>query len=277
MDAVDAIGSNGRSAGYQYQFGEPQKAPGAVLKKEDIDSFFYKMNHKHRGYAVVINNQEFDIKLGRPKINSEDNCSKIKELLENMGFSVNVYENCSVKMMENVMKDVSERDHKDMDCFVCVVLTYGDEGIFYGTDDTVVMDDFIKPVKGNNCPSLALKPKVFFVQACKYIEPQFESHAEGAEAENEVIQTRRIPHEADVLTMYSVLPVDKSSLFIQAICTEFTKMSNDNQPAWKRLDLLSLMTRVNRQVSESLESWLRENNQRLPCVTSMLTKVVQFA
>ena len=59
---------------------------------------------------------------------------------------------------------VAEDDHSDADCFVCVILSHGEEGVVYGTDGKVPLDKLLGYFKGDICPSLAGKPKLFFIQ-----------------------------------------------------------------------------------------------------------------
>jgi len=60
---------------------------------------------------------------------------------------------------------VSREDHSDADCFVCVVLSHGEDGVIYGTNGTLKLHSLIEMFKGDHCPSLAGKPKIFFIQA----------------------------------------------------------------------------------------------------------------
>jgi len=62
------------------------------------------------------------------------------------------------------MLAVSREDHSDADCFICVILSHGEEGIIYGTNGTLKLQYLIEMFKGDRCPSLAGKPKLFFIQ-----------------------------------------------------------------------------------------------------------------
>ena len=57
-----------------------------------------------------------------------------------------------------------EMDHSDSDCILCAFLTHGDDGIIYGYDGTLPISDLFEYFRGENCPSLVGKPKVFLVQ-----------------------------------------------------------------------------------------------------------------
>lgn len=52
--------------------------------------------------------------------------------------------------------------HDNCDCFGVAVLSHGDDSVLFGIDGTVLVDNFIAPIKG--CPSLAGKPKIFIFQ-----------------------------------------------------------------------------------------------------------------
>ena len=54
-------------------------------------------------------------------------------------------------------------DYRDCDCFVVVILSHGmDDGVIYGTDDGTSIDKLTESLE--RCPSLAGKPKLFFIQ-----------------------------------------------------------------------------------------------------------------
>ena len=66
-----------------------------------------------------------------------------------------------------VFHAVANEDHSQNDCFVCLVLSYGEEGYIYAKDGKISINELMDPIKGNNCPSLAGKPKLFFIQVNK--------------------------------------------------------------------------------------------------------------
>ncbi|KAJ8316828.1 hypothetical protein KUTeg_004732 [Tegillarca granosa] len=61
--------------------------------------------------------------------------------------------------------------YDDMDCFICVILSYGEPGVVYcpganntDRDDLVELKKLMEPLKGNRCRGLLMKPKLFFIQ-----------------------------------------------------------------------------------------------------------------
>jgi hypothetical protein len=63
---------------------------------------------------------------------------------------------------------VSREDHSDADCFVCVILSHGGDGFIYGKDGIVCLSELVNMFKGDECQSLAGKPKMFFVQVMNF-------------------------------------------------------------------------------------------------------------
>ncbi len=59
---------------------------------------------------------------------------------------------------------VSKEDHSCYASFVCVLLSHGDEGVFFGTDGSVELKDLTSLFRGDRCKSLVGKPKLFFIQ-----------------------------------------------------------------------------------------------------------------
>jgi len=55
---------------------------------------------------------------------------------------------------------------KKVDCFVCCVMSHGEEGHVFGSDGLpVLIKDMMSPFKP--CPQLTGKPKIFLIQACQ--------------------------------------------------------------------------------------------------------------
>lgn len=245
--------------------------------EDEFTDDVYKMNHKHRGVAVIFDNRNFKESTGLAQLerkNAADDLRDVTELLEKLGFKdIRSKPDMSMRHMKDAIREVSYENHQEHDCFVCVILSYGEEGYVWGVDDRVSINELMEPLKGNNCHSLAGKPKLFLVQA----DPQEEEDGGmegGLEAAGEIEEDRRIPAHADLFMAVSVVPRHNGrSCFIEALYTVFL----DNNLA--ELDLASLMTRVNRRVAKSLvdnKDSKYKRDQKLPCVTSMLTKDLFF-
>ena len=50
------------------------------------------------------------------------------------------------------------------DAFVCAILSHGEEGVVFGIDAKIEIQELLRFFKGNNCAGLVGKPKIFFIQ-----------------------------------------------------------------------------------------------------------------
>ncbi|XP_046376743.2 caspase-7-like [Haliotis rufescens] len=255
----------------------------------------YTMSHRHRGIAVVINNRDFTTLGVGCRGGTDQDGKAVSERWEGLGFDVRMHINQTKRQMQEMMIQASKEDHSDSDCFVCVILSHGEEDRIYGTDGPVEVTKLLDPFKGHRCPTLAGKPKLFFIQACRGKATDFGADVtdamnvvgdgedeDGDDAEEPV--TYRIPTEADFLIAYSVVSGYYSwrdnmqgSLFIQALCEVLKEHG-------ATLDLMTLMTRVNKMVAYGFEVQEIKDVKRpyvykmkqIPSVLSMLTKDVYF-
>ncbi|XP_046568752.1 caspase-3-like [Haliotis rubra] len=255
----------------------------------------YNMDHCNRGVAVVINNRDFTTLGVGCRGGTDQDGREVAERWEELGFDVRMYINQTKKQMQEVMTQASKDDHSDSDCFVCVILSHGEEDKIYGTDGPVEVTRLLDPFKGHRCPTLTGKPKLFFIQACRGKATDFgadvtdavnmvggDEDDDGDDTEEPV--TYRIPTEADFLIAYSVVSGYYSwrdniqgSVFIQALCEVLKEHG-------ARLDLMTLMTRVNKMVAYGFEvQEIRDvkrpyvyKMKQIPSVVSMLTKDVYF-
>ncbi|XP_052823815.1 caspase-3-like [Octopus bimaculoides] len=245
----------------------------------------YDMVRNKKNLALIINNVKFDKSTGMPERQGSDkDASAIKHTLESLHFQVINRTNLSVKSMEQIFWDISTRDYANYNCFVCVILTHGeDNNWIYGTDDKVKLDDLVEMLLPNRCPGLIGKPKLFFVQACR--GTKFDSGAVMHDAGDmrkkyENITSYKVPLWADVLLAYSTVPgfyswrnSTNGSWFIQSLAHIFGKHGD-------RLELQQLMLSVNRRVAYEYESKTSHSEinemKQVPCIASMLTKELYF-
>ena len=88
---------------------------------------------------------------------------------EKLGFKVNFYfENLKAEQMRTKLEIVAEEDHSSYSCFVCCITSHGTEKGIVGTDENIVnIRDLTSHLCASKCKSLAGKPKLFFVDACR--------------------------------------------------------------------------------------------------------------
>ncbi|KRT78616.1 Peptidase, partial [Oryctes borbonicus] len=61
----------------------------------------------------------------------------------------------------------SKVDYTNYDCFLLIVLSHGDKGVLYARDNGYKPESVWGPFTADNAPTLAGKPKMFFIQACQ--------------------------------------------------------------------------------------------------------------
>ncbi|XP_033747025.1 caspase-3-like [Pecten maximus] len=258
-----------------------------ILTEAELNSPLYKMDHARRGKAVIINNKEFKGNMGLGDRKGTDvDASVMYRRLQELDFDVTLEHNLSADKMQQILINLSLEDHNDCDCLFVVVLSHGEDGVVFGTEGSVEVKKLFEPFKGNNCPSLAGKPKIFAIQACR--GSQFDdglgvtvADAEGVMEVDRTVRTQSIPAEADFLVAYSVVPgyyswrnSTNGSWFIQAL-----SLALDDEKL-KDLDFLRLLTVVNRKVAYHFQSQTSDPRmamkKQIPCITSMLTKEIYF-
>ncbi|XP_051982997.1 caspase-3-like isoform X2 [Xyrauchen texanus] len=246
-----------------------------VDAKGHLHAFRYSLDYPNIGHCVIINNKNFDRKTGMNQRNGTDvDAGNVMSMFRKLGYNVKVYNDQTAQQLVQVLTTVARDDHSRCASFVCVMLSHGDEGVFFGTDGAVEFKSLTSLFRGDRCPSLVGKPKLFFIQACRGTELDPGVVPDSADG------SMRIPVEADFLYAYSTAPGYYSwrntmtgSWFIQSLFEMMTKYG-------KELELMQIMTRVNHKVALEYESTSNmpgfDAKKQIPCIVSMLTKEMYF-
>lgn len=252
---------------------------------EDEDA--YDMSHPRRGMAIIFNHKNFVPQLGlSERKGTERDKEKLCVVLEQLNFEVLVYDDLNFKDVERTLESISaETDHNNADCILVVVLTHGEEGILYAKDYPYKTDKIWEPFNELRCPSLAGKPKLFFIQACR--GDQFD---QGVTLTKRLSQTQtdstpiscKIPNDPDYLVVYSTIEgfyswrnVTDGSWFIQALCQVLSSQCKEGK------DILSCMTVTARTVAFNFQSDVptslsMNEMKQVPCINSTLIRDVIF-
>ncbi|XP_072191762.1 caspase-3 [Excalfactoria chinensis] len=237
----------------------------------------YRMDYPEMGLCVIINNKNFHRDTGLSSRSGTDaDAASVREVFMKLGYKIKLNNDLSSKDIFKLLKNVSEEDHSKRSSFVCVLLSHGDEGLFYGTDGPLELKVLTSLFRGDKCRSLAGKPKLFFIQACRGTE--LDSGIEADSGPDETV-CQKIPVEADFLYAYSTAPgyyswrnAAEGSWFIQSLC----RMLKEHA---RKLELMQILTRVNRRVAEYESCSTRQDfnaKKQIPCIVSMLTKEFYF-
>uniref|UniRef100_A0A182WLY7 Caspase n=1 Tax=Anopheles minimus TaxID=112268 RepID=A0A182WLY7_9DIPT len=267
---------------------------------EIVDDAHYDMGHERRGVAVIFNHKHF-LHLA-PRQGTDLDRDNIQQVLTDLQFDVRVYNDLKVDDVMQVLYNLAIENHKNRDCLLVVTMTHGEHDVLYASDRCFRVNRLWENFIGNACPSLLGKPKLFFIQACRG-----DNLDRGVPLDQSIKQTVRmvaaagarelaqptimsgraksiqyaIPSMADLLVMYSTYkghyswrnPI-QGSWFIRALCDELRVQGNSKE-------LLQLLTAVSRKVAYEFQSnvpgnQLMNSRKQMPCIVSMLTRLVYF-
>lgn len=212
------------------------------------------------GVVHIFHNDKFDSPDKEFRIGSIEDVRLLKKTFQNFKMQVNLYENLTVKQVEDKVRKIELKDYASASCIVIVILTHGTryetvaarDGS-YSIDDTVLF-----PILRNR--SLRSKPKLFFIQACK-------GSMEPGKFHKDAIQPNGPPDE--ILKCYSTFEgyvayrTEKGSLFIQSLCELL-------QEHGKTRNIKDIMDMVIRNVK------IRSGNVQIPSYETTLTEPYVF-
>ncbi|KAH3830356.1 caspase-3-like isoform X1 [Dreissena polymorpha] len=282
----NAYGSSVDAKGLSIFNKRPQEQPGPArrpLINLEVDS--YDVTHRERGHALIINQETFSVELNRRGFTRRTGTAvderNISRKLKAMGFQVKSYPDLKASQIRSVCAKMAAQDHSDSDMFLFVILTHGEEGIVFGTDEGLEIQEVAGYFKGDKCPSLVGKPKLFFIQACRGYKTDAGVHisvTDALPASMKGSDSIKLPVEADFLFAYSTVPGYYSwrngtngSWFIQALCAVLDMLGDEP------VELQKILIALNRKVAQSFESNNPGNAdfhqmKQVPAISSMLTK-----
>ncbi|XP_078677248.1 caspase-6-like [Branchiostoma floridae x Branchiostoma belcheri] len=253
----------------------------------------YKMNHPQRGRCLVFNNESFHrtTKM-EPRHGSKADADNLEAAFTGLGFSVQVLTDMGTTDIKEILYEAAQYDHSQSDCFVCVFLSHGKNGMIYGYNGLLEIKELTDMFRGHNCPTLKGKPKLFFFQACRgtdherAVEPSVTTDGSGGAGEEEPMDVMdagvrpTLPAGADFLMAYSVSEgfyayrnTVMGSWYIQELCKALREHGT-NMEICEILTLVNL--RVSQRAVEGSEDRMALGAKQMPCFLSMLTKRLFF-
>lgn len=267
-----------------------------ILGAQSLEEKEYRVDYRKRGKAVIFNHFSFDDNYVKTRCGSENDVHSLEEELTALGFDVDVQVDKTVTEVQEKLHDVAIDDHSEADCLVIVVMSHGGKSELQGHSDEqfsyqeiAARDDYYYEKKlfehfeRQKSKSLAGKPKIFFIQACRVGEDESRDEelpyhlkprgdiAGPPEPTTQAEAMYYLPKSADFLVFrstvdetYSERNEQTGAYFIQALCQELRKNRLRNENA---LDLESLLIDVKREFL----AW-RRNTSQMPCVHSTLIR-----
>lgn len=295
-DSLDAKGNSRYFLKYFLQFF------WVLLKKKKIILFFrakiydgqayqsveryaaeYNMSHKKRGIALIFNHEHFDIYSLKTRAGTNVDAENLFKTLIGLNFDVRIRKDLRFSEIQDEIRDISQMDHSDSDCLLVAILSHGELGSIHAKDVQYKLDMIWGAFTPDRCPTLAGKPKLFFIQACQgdMLDSGIELIENRTETDTSTAQNYRIPMLADFLIAYSTVPgyyswrnTSNGSWFMQSLCEELQLNSH-------KYDILTLLTFVCQKVALDYESNTPEctamhQQKQIPCITTMLTRLLKF-
>lgn len=286
MDTADSNSTEGGAAsggdvGDALGLSFSVRSRNVALMPVDRNSAYYNMNHKRRGMAIIFNHECFDIHSLKHRNGTNADRDNLKHTLMGLGFQVTVHDDLKSKDIFKILEQAALNDHSDCDCFLLAVLSHGEMGIIYSRDTAYKPESLWTPFTADKCPTLAGKPKLFFLQACQGDKLDGGIVLENRTEVDGISMGYKIPIHADFLIAYSTIPgfyswrnTTNGSWFVQALCCELQEKGTS-------ADILTLLTFVIQRVALDFESNTPGNQKmhqqkQIPCVTTMLTRLLHF-
>ncbi|XP_061588995.1 caspase-8-like [Cololabis saira] len=246
---------------------------GVDLDSEPVVSYpdeYYRLVHNPRGLCVVFNNEDFSgTELSRRGGTRED-ATALENLFSRLGFTVQIYKDFTAAEIRLQVQNLAKRNFLREDALVVCVLSHGEKGCVFGTDQKKLwLRELTEPFRSGSVPTLAGKPKLFFIQACQgsgYQQGSLPSPADTPEEEGDQeeqvfqedagpVRGDTVPSDADFLLGMATVPECKSfrnttsgSIYIQELCRQLGRSARSSDDD----DILAVLTRVNREVSKGV-------------------------
>ncbi|XP_052648917.1 caspase-10 [Harpia harpyja] len=266
--SIKSVGSNindNKAANLTQGFSDMNlELPGEFsnVENESKKMTSYKMDGPHRGFCLVINNVNFDKSLQERKGSCKD-AGELERVFTWLGLDVRTYTDLTSQEIKDLMRTWQHlQDHKDRDCFICCILSHGESGAIYGKDEELVSIRMIMShFTAKQCPQLAEKPKLFFIQACQGKEIQCPVYVEAdaripdlSSMQQSISPSESIPEEADFLLGMATIDgyvsfrhIQQGAWYIQALCSKLQLLVPRGE------DILSILTEVNEDVGRRVD------------------------
>lgn len=279
---------------------ENNSAPldNTALMSTDYYEENYNMNHQKRGSALIFVHENFKSEKIQKRLNATKDCEDLQKSLKQLDFDVSIYKDYTFNQIKEKIHWTAEQDHTNSDCILVAIMSHGDRGVIHAYDVPYTLDIILNYFTGQKCPTLAGKPKIFFIQSCRgdLLDAGIRMRTDNiptssnstVNRQNETILKKdininsyKIPVNADFLIAYSTKDGylswknnKQGSYFIQSLCLELDANG-------RHYDILTLLTLVAQKIAINFESYCiddkeKHHKKQIPCIQSMLTRLLYF-
>ncbi|KAM4551253.1 caspase-8 [Odontesthes bonariensis] len=255
------------SCGGESLFSDAQ--PDTESSSLSDETEYYSMSRIPRGLCVIINNETFFGPNLKNRQGTQEDEKTLTTVFKRFGFKVVVHKDLTADKIRHEIQRLSQRDFLRDDALVIAILSHGEVGCVFGSDENEVrLRELTEPFRSGGAPTLAGKPKLFFIQACQGNGYQIgslpcppmaiqEEEEKPSRLEEDAgrVQGKTVPWDADFLIGMATVSQFKSfrntstgSIYIQELCRQLTKSAESTE----KDDILTVLTRVNREVSKGV-------------------------
>ncbi|XP_065493795.1 caspase-8-like isoform X2 [Caloenas nicobarica] len=208
----------------------------------------YKMKNNPHGYCVILNNYSFK-NLSQRREGTQKDGEAVKEVFTWLQFETVEHMDLEAKQIRAKVEEYSKKDHSNMDCFVCFILSHGEKDKIKGIDDELA------------CQGSVGHPAV-------PLQEDGSGHLE-----TDAVPQTSIPDQADILVGMATVEdyecyrdIKTGSVYVQCLCEKMKSLCP------LRKDLVTILTAVNNEVS----SRVFKASKQMPKITSTLRKQLIF-
>uniref|UniRef100_A0A3Q3INW8 Caspase-8 n=1 Tax=Monopterus albus TaxID=43700 RepID=A0A3Q3INW8_MONAL len=227
----------------------------------------YQLNSQPVGLCVIINNEKFiggDVRCGTNK-----DAESLAKVFSWLGFTVLMCKDQTQEQMDQALKYFPL---KHGDAFICCILSHGNKGVVFGTDQKPLsIKEITRTFKATDTSALTNKPKVFVIQACQGEKMQRGVLPKDLKTDACPLS---VPEEADVLVALATVEdhpayrhETNGSWFIKSVCQQLKEgcKCGDN--------ITDILTKVNNEVGQEEGCSRRPGSvKQMPEVRYTLTK-----
>lgn len=271
-----------------------QQQRGLKRQRKDSSDPLYSVDRKNRGFydpkgkrglLLILNSEE-------NRKGTEKDVENLKTFFGNDGLHFNVYdprsqesEDLTTEKLDQVLEEVQRQLNGHLGkcyyCFICVILSHGNENGIKTKDGLKSIDDIRESFNNQQIPNFTGRPKVFLIQACRGIEQQSSQEIDDADdirvslepmvpEIDEADELIQVPTDADILLAFATTLGYKSFRRVSIGSWFITECIRVFREYYTEDHLEDMLITVRERVALG---WTKQDGaKQMPCVWSTLTK-----
>ncbi|XP_065075296.1 caspase-7-like [Ochlerotatus camptorhynchus] len=283
---VDAAGFNESKPAQTLSVGPIPKPEGSGILAIPTAKL-YSMNGAKRGKVLIFNHETFEEKVGcKDRPGTDQDVARLNQVLPQLGFQtedIEVYNNISKGEINGIAENLKNNaDLEISDCLVVVILTHGIKNDkLVANDGEYHLYEFIENFNPTTLKSMAGKPKLFIIQACRGIKVDDGVNLMAYSARDQVDSQpdiRPYPEFPDLFVVQSSHHGHKAfrdkqegSWLIQDLCNAIHSCDLETD------SIYDILTETNNAISKRLsEAKEYRDKKQIASIYSTLTKKLYF-